>query len=557
MKKSVGITLTTLLLGQFMALMDTTIVNIAIPKMMEYFSCSLSVISWVATGYNLTFAVILITASRLADQFGRKRIFMIGIFLFIITSLMAALSPTVEVLIIARLLQGFSAAFIVPVTTPMALLVVEENKKGLVLALWGAFSGLAATLGPVLGGLLTDSFKWQSVFYINLPIGVLTLILAARNIQESYDNTATKKLDYFGMTTLSAALFSLTFAFAKASDKGWSSDYILILFISATIFTTLFIFSQTKSTAPMISLSLFRIRTFVFSSLTLFILGFGLTSGTLLITLFLTNLMSKSELHAGLIVSTLAFSSMLTSFLSGKMAHRMGGRWLTTFGMLALMFSTIGYGAIRYNSSITLIIILLCCSGLALGLIMSPSMMSAIRQIPEEKVGIASGFVNMTRSLGQALGIALLTTILTTNTTHHLLKAKEQAAAMIDSNTVFDLQTKEQIKASLMQLKSPSLKDQKEQIKQIDEQEKAILAKTPATDQARVKIYFDQVKKEMPVLQERISGIFKDQIGQGFSRSFRFAGILLIIGIVFAFFSDINPRRSLERVAANKKAHLD
>ncbi|XYJ23770.1 hypothetical protein ACSE3M_04535 [Bacillus velezensis] len=196
--------------------------------------------------------------------------------------------------------------------------------------------------------------------------------LAAFFITESYDETVSKKIDYMGILILSGALFCLTFGFAKVSDLGWSSPLIISLFVISVLLFCLFFFIESKIKNPMIPLSMLKIRTFSFSSFTLFMQGLGLTSGTLIITLLLTNLMGKTELEAGLIVSTLALSSMFTSVLSGKLSDKLGGIWLSGLGMLGLTITTYLYGYIRYDSSVTTVIILLCLTYLALGLVIGP-----------------------------------------------------------------------------------------------------------------------------------------------------------------------------------------
>lgn len=195
---------------------------------------------------------------------------MFGLALFILTSVIACLSTSIEMLVTIRVIQGLSAAFIVPVTMPIALAIVPQNKKGMIIGIWGAFSGLAATLGPVLGGLLTENFNWQAIFFINIPLGLISLFLAAFFITESYDETVSKKIDYMGILILSGALFCLTFGFAKVSDLGWSSPLIISLFVISVLLFCLFFFIESKIKNPMIPLSMLKIRTFSFSSFTLF-----------------------------------------------------------------------------------------------------------------------------------------------------------------------------------------------------------------------------------------------------------------------------------------------
>ncbi|MGG0150338.1 MFS transporter, partial [Bacillus velezensis] len=465
-----------------------------------------------------------------------------GLALFILTSVIACLSTSIEMLVTIRVIQGLSDAFIVPVTMPIALAIVPQNKKGMIIGIWGAFSGLAATLGPVLGGLLTENFNWQAIFFINIPLGLISLFLAAFFITESYDETVSKKIDYMGILILSGALFCLTFGFAKVSDLGWSSPLIISLFVISVLLFCLFFFIESKIKNPMIPLSMLQIRTFSFSSFTLFMQGLGLTSGTLIITLLLTNLMGKTELEAGLIVSTLALSSMFTSVLSGKLSDKLGGIWLSGLGMLGLTITTYLYGYIRYDSSITSVIILLCLTGLALGLVIGPAMSSGIRLIPPEKVGIASGILNMMRTVGQALGIAILTSVLTMNINDHTATAKKEAIKIVESNQVFDKNAKNEIITHLKHSDSKGF-DRSKSIAELNKKEEEILSITPDPYKEKVQKSFNIQKKEVMAIQKKISNLYNEKISDSFNNTFKVGSVILILGIIFALFSDISPKR--------------
>lgn len=214
-----------IVLGFLMALLDTTIVNITLPKMREYFETDLERISWVINGYNLAFAVLLLTAARLADQFGRKKVFIIGVVLFLVSSYLSGISGTVNMLIFFRVIQGLAAAMVVPVTIPLAVELFPKN-RGAVMGVWGAMAGLAAAGGPSLGGFLSTSFNWQWIFFINIPVGIVVVAAAIFLIQESYDASAGRKIDWAGIASLSVGMFTLTLGLIQGNDEGWGSMYI-------------------------------------------------------------------------------------------------------------------------------------------------------------------------------------------------------------------------------------------------------------------------------------------------------------------------------------------
>lgn len=315
-KKHQIISFVAIILGFFMALLDTTVVNITLPKMTEYFNTDMAHISWVVNAYNLATAVILITASRLGDQFGRKKLFIAGVFLFTISSLLCGISNSLEVLILFRALQGLAAAFVVTIAAPLSIEIFPPEKRRTIMALWGAFAGLAAASGPSIGGIVSQFFNWRYIFFINVPIGCICILLTMKFIKESYDPTASKSIDFGGIITISIAMFCLTFALMKANEKGWTSSFSISFFAASAIALILFVIIELKVKEPMVPLSLFKSVPFTNGSITLFLLGLGMMSGTYLLSFFLIQVKGLNQLSAGLIISTMSLTSMLFSILA-------------------------------------------------------------------------------------------------------------------------------------------------------------------------------------------------------------------------------------------------
>ncbi|KXZ20250.1 MFS transporter [Bacillus nakamurai] len=531
--------LTALLLSTFISVMDTTIVNIAIPDLLNRFSCSLSQAGWVATGYNLAFAVVLVAASKLADHLGRKKAFIFGLSLFVAVSAAACFSSSIEMLIALRVIQGLAAAFIVPVTMPIALNLISEERKGMLIGIWGAFSGLAATAGPMLGGIIIQKINWQAIFFINIPLGLICLLLAVLFITESYDSSADHRIDFFGMLVLSSALFCLTFGFARVSDDGWTSLPVMLLFASSAVLFILFFIIECKTKSPMIPIQMLKVRTFAFSSLTLFMLGLGLTGGTLIITLLLTNLMGKTELEAGFIISSLALSSMFTSALSGIWRSV----WLPSIGMLGLTVSTYLYGFISYDSSIYFVVLLLSFSGLALGFVIGPVMGTGIKHIAYEKTGMASGIMNMMRTVGQAVGIAILTSLLTANMTIHTELAKKEAIALAEQDSILDPSTKAEFINQLQHSNNTNSFSQTKTTETIDRKESEVLNSVPKKEQKQKKQQLNIQKNEVLLLQNKITTLYKENISFSFQSTCKTGGYILILGIIFAIFINVKQRK--------------
>jgi EmrB/QacA subfamily drug resistance transporter len=538
-----------IVLGFFMALLDTTIVNITLPRMTEYFNTTVQNISWVVNGYNIAFAVLIITASRLADQFGRKKIFIIGIITFTASSLLSGLSQSPEMLIFFRVIQGLSAALVVPVTIPLALNIFPPKKHGMVMGLWGAFAGLAAASGPSLGGIITQFSSWRFVFFINIPIGIISVILTIKYIKESYDSSADKRIDFLGILTLSIGVFSLTLALIEANDKGWTSTFIVSLLIVAVIGFILFIVTELKVKSPMLPLSLFRIAPFTCGAIALFLLGLGMMAGAFFLAFFLTQVKGLSELSAGLIISTMALASIVSSSISGPLTQKLGGKWFSTIGLALLSISSYLYSTLTQYSTNLDIILRLIVAGLGMGLAMSSIMGSMIRNVPKDKIGMTSGVNNMTRTLGTVLGVAVLLTLFNASMTFEMTKAKTDAINIVKADTVFNAEAKAAMINSFNSSKATSTNSNKPNVddilKQIDTKEKETLKAAPPAMQNKIQQGFEAQKKETKVLFSAVETKFTDHTVVAFSTTFKYGFFILIPGIFFAYFSDRKQEQNL------------
>ncbi|WP_310551718.1 MFS transporter [Paenibacillus glufosinatiresistens] len=426
-----ALSFTAIVLGFFMALLDGTIVNIALPEMTRYFDGGVDRISWVVNAYNLAFAVFILSASRLADQFGRKKVFLLGTAVFGLASLLSGLAPNLEFLIGARFVQGLAGAIIVPVSIPLVTQAFPKEKHGLIIGLWGALSGLAAASGPALGGVITDKLNWEWIFYVNVPLAALSLVLTWIFIGESKDPTAGTALDWPGMLAISGAMFSMTYGLIRVSDEGWHSRSVLLLLLGAALLLAVFAVSQLRGKAPMLSMSLFRSGPFSASSLALLIVGAGLTNVAILTSFFLTRVMGVSELRAGLILSVMALGTIVTSALSSPVAVRWGSHLPATAGIALLMLMTWSLSGLGADASTGDVALRLFAAGLGIGMTMAPVMTSAVNHVPEAKIGMASGIVNMAKAIGSVLGVAIIVTMLQQNLTDRLsdVQAKNGKAA--------------------------------------------------------------------------------------------------------------------------------
>ncbi|OBR94156.1 multidrug resistance protein Stp [Clostridium ragsdalei P11] len=401
-----------IVIGFFMTMLDTTIVNIALPKITESFNTNVQDITWISNGFNIALAVIILTASRLGDQFGRKKLFLLGLFVFTLTSLLEGFSNSLEMLIVLRVVQGLSAGIMVPLTIPLSVEIFSVEKFGAIVGIWGAVGGCASACGPGLGGLLTNTFSWQAVFFVNVPFGVISFILSAMFLKESFDETATKSIDFLGIITSSISMLTLILGLIQAPDKGWNSIYILILF---TVSIILFIIIEVKVKEPMLPMQLLQSKYFTGASVTMIFMTAGMMAGSFLVSFFLIRIMKLSVLDAGLTIIAMPVTMVVLSLVAGPISHKIGARLFAILDIILASLSVYLFGTLDAGSSRLDVMWRLAVCGAGVGMSMSPLMASVVRNAPRDKVGIASGVANVSRTIGMVLGVAVLATLLNHN----------------------------------------------------------------------------------------------------------------------------------------------
>jgi EmrB/QacA subfamily drug resistance transporter len=543
----------TVAMGFFMALLDSTIVTVSLPKISDYFSTTIETITWVINGYNLAFAVLLITASRLADQFGRKKLFIIGVVFFTLTSFLCAVSPSVHVLIFFRVLQGLSAAFVVPISMPLLLNLFPKERSGLVVGIWGAISAIAAASGPALGGIITDLLKWQWIFLINVPIGIATILFTIALIEESFDPTATHRIDWRGIITLSAGSFALTLALIQSNDKGWASAYILTLFIDALVALTLFVIIERRAAEPMMPLALFRSLAFSSSMASLFIIGVALMCGVFFLSFFLTLVLGMSQLRAGLLITAMPIAAMCFAF-SGPLSDRWGSRWFSVAGSAVLCFGIYLFSQLTPQSTLMDIIIRLSVAGAGLGLALPAMVGSSVKTVAEEKIGIASGVGNMARITGMVFGVAILVTILTHYADIMIEQAKARTEKIIMTDTILRPETKAEFLKSIRSahFSQHSRPPTEAEIITRFEQRRAEALSAATSDFSRsvAKSVYKKQIAQVGKVYPQIHALFIDSLDRAFSKTFLIMSIVLTIGIAVAFFTE--PFKHSGRAEATK-----
>jgi EmrB/QacA subfamily drug resistance transporter len=408
-------------LAVFIAVMDISIVNIALPSIVEDLSTGFRTGTWVLNAYNLVFAVLLVTAGRMADLQGRRLWFVGGIAVFGLSSLACALAPTIGALIAFRVVQAAGAAVMLPVALAIVVLAFPPRERGTAIGAWGAVAAGAAAAGPPLGGVLTEFASWHWIFAINVPICAVALVLAWRLVPESRDPTATGAIDWVGIATLSLSLFALTLALVDGSEWGWGSPRIIALLVAAAALLVVFLRAERRVTEPILDLRLFSVPAFARSSASIFLLGLALLGATYALAVMLQEVWAYSPLRASLAILPFSLGAFIAGPVAGRLSDRTGVRaiavpGLLVFGVAVLLMSTLGNGP-----DLARVLILCALAGLGLGASFPVLVGGAMATVPGPRAGVASGVVNVVRQIGFVVGVALV-------------EATVQAAGVLDAS---------------------------------------------------------------------------------------------------------------------------
>jgi EmrB/QacA subfamily drug resistance transporter len=400
-------TLLAVCVATFMLLLDITIVNVALPAIEKALDASFSDLQWVVDAYALALATCVLTAGALADLFGRRRLFVIGIVLFTIASAACGIANDPLFLIIGRGAQGIGGAAMF--ATALALISQEFHGKerGTAFGIWGATIGLAVAIGPLVGGMLTSWLSWRWIFLVNIPIGVGAVALAATKLRESSDPEHSR-LDPVGLVTLTGGLFCLILALIEGNGRGWSSALIIGLFAAAAVLLTAFVIAQAAQETSMIDLTLFGRPAFVGAQITAFAISSTLFAMFLYLTLYLQDVLRLSPLQTGVRFLPLSLVSFVAAPLAGRLSGHVPIRLLLGGGLALCALSLWLMSGISVDSSWTTLLAGFVVGGVGIGFVNAPLATTAVSTVRQERAGMASGLNNTFRQLGIATGIAAL-----------------------------------------------------------------------------------------------------------------------------------------------------
>src|SRR3954447_19886017 len=325
-------TLAAVSFGLFMIMLDNTIVNVALPSIQRSLGLKVSQLEWVVTGYALTFGALMLTGGKLADLLGRRRIFVVGLAIFTLSSLACGLAGSATMLIAARVVQGIGAALMNPSTLSIITVTFPPRQRGTAIGIWAGVSALALAIGPLVGGLITEHINWNWIFYINVPIGILGIVAGRLVVSESRDTSKEQRLDLPGLVTSGIALFAIVFALIEANSYGWTSPEILALFGVGAVGLAAVVLLEPHPRLPMMDLTLFKNGTFAGANTVALLVGLAMFGVFFFISLYMQNILHYSPVKAGASFLPMTLLIILIAPLAGRLSDRIGSRWLIAVG---------------------------------------------------------------------------------------------------------------------------------------------------------------------------------------------------------------------------------
>jgi EmrB/QacA subfamily drug resistance transporter len=399
--------LTVVCIAVFMLLLDITVVNVALPNIESELHASFTDLQWVVDAYALTLAATILNAGSLGDLLGRKRVFLASIGLFTLASALCGAATFPRFLEVARGLQGLGGAGMFAVSLAIIAQEFHGKERGTAFGIWGATIGIAVAIGPLVGGALTTYAGWRWIFFINVPIGVAVVLGGMRALVESRNEEA-GGFDLLGFLTLTPGLFALVVALFEGNDWGWSSGWIVGLFVAAAVLLVAFAFIELRQRAPMFDVTLFRVPTFAGAQITAFAISSGMFAMFLYFSLYLENVLGNSAVRTGVLFLPLSLVSFVVAPLAGRLSARFPVRIFLGGGLAIVGLSLVIMRGVSLSSTASHLIPGFLVGGIGIGLVNAPLAATAVSVVAPQRAGMASGINNTFRQVGIATGIAAL-----------------------------------------------------------------------------------------------------------------------------------------------------
>ncbi len=407
-----GWTLGIVSVALFMVVLDNLVVSVALPTIHRDLGASIQSLEWTVNAYVLSYAVLLLTGAALGDRFGRRRMFVIGMSIFTGASALAALAPSTDLLVAARAVQGTGAAIVTPLTLTLLAEAFTDERRGLAIGVWSGVSGIAVALGPLVGGAVVQAISWHWIFWINVPIGICLIPLAARTLKESHGPYG--RLDIPGLALASTGAFGIVFGLVRAQSLGWTSSMVLTSLIAGALALAGFVRWELRASEPMLPMGFFARRSFAVTNVASLSMYFGMFGSIFFLSQYMQNVLGNTPLQAGLKLLVWTGATMVVAPLAGVFSERLGGRPFMFAGLslqagalawLALMIST----HVPYSEMIPPFIM----AGAGMALVFAPSANAILSSVTAQQAGQASGANNAIREVGGVLGVAVLASVFT------------------------------------------------------------------------------------------------------------------------------------------------
>src|ERR1022692_1173095 len=403
-------TLVAVSLGTFMLLLDITIVNVALPDIQQALHSSFSDLQWVVDAYALTLAAFLLTAGSLADMYGRRMLYLIGLVVFTCASVLCGFAASTLMLQLSRALQGTGGAIMFAVSLALLADAFRGKDRGTAFGVWGAVTGLAVAIGPLLGGLLTSGLSWRWIFFVNVPIGIAAVIIAVMKVAESRSPRASRP-DWAGFALFTVALSSLVYGLIESNQRSFTNSLVLGCFGAAAVLLVAFVIVELRIAHPMFDLTLFRLPTFSGGSVAAFGMSASIFAMLLYLVLYLQDILGYSALATGVRFMVLSGGILATSTAAGRLTSHVPVRLLIGPGLIMIGVGLLLMRGLDAGSSWTHLIPGMIVGGLGVGLVNPPLASTAVGVVPPQRAGMASGINSTFPQVGIATGIALLGTL--------------------------------------------------------------------------------------------------------------------------------------------------
>jgi EmrB/QacA subfamily drug resistance transporter len=420
-------------LATFMAYLDNNVTNVAIPTIQRSLHLSVAGLEWVVSSYLLTLAGLLLVGGRLADLYGRRRLFLIGLGVFTLSSLSAGLAANGGILIASRAVQGVGAAFLMPTTLAIIMATFTNVKeRTTAIGIWTAIGAMGLALGPVIGGLISQHARWGWVFLINVPVGVATFAIAVPVMRESRASSAVRNLDIGGLITSAISLFALTYALIEGHDKGWTSAQIIASFAIAALAGAIFMLIESRTEHPMVDLRIFGIRQFSGGTTTMMIWAFGILGIYFFTSLYLQGILGFSPTKAGLTFVPMAITLAVFAGIAPRVEAWAGSHRTVALGMALMVAGLVLFARLGQQASFGALMPGFIVFGAGAGLMTVPVTNVVLQSIPQARAGIASALLNASREVAGLLGITVIGAVLRSGQAAALRTGSNPAHAFVD-----------------------------------------------------------------------------------------------------------------------------